>query len=108
MKAPGTTTPHRFAQLPDVPTVSELGFPGASITTWYGLFGPAQMNPELVDKIAQSLASEARRNPATKDRIVTGGIDPVFGSPADFAASLKREREQILSTAKLIGFEKDK
>ena len=108
LTALAVTTPHRFAQLPDVPTVSELGFPGASITTWYGLFGPAKMNPELVDKIAQSLASEARRNPATKDRIVTGGIDPVFGSPADFAASLKREREQILSTAKLIGFEKDK
>jgi len=108
LTALAVTTPHRFAQLPDVPTVSELGLPEASITTWYGLFGPAKMNPELVDKIAQSLASEARRNPATKDRIVTGGIDPVFGSPADFAASLKREREQILSTAKLIGFEKDK
>jgi tripartite-type tricarboxylate transporter receptor subunit TctC len=102
------TTPQRFAQLPDVPTVSELGFPGASITTWYGLFGPAKMPPELVDKIAQGLANEARRNPANKDRIVTGGIDPVFGNPADFAASLRKEREQILSTAKLIGFEKDK
>jgi tripartite-type tricarboxylate transporter receptor subunit TctC len=102
------TTPHRFAQLPDVPTMTELGFPGASITTWYGLFGPAKMNPALVEKIAQSLANEARRNPATKDRIITGGIDPVFGTSSDFAASLKKEREQILSTAKLIGFEKDK
>jgi tripartite-type tricarboxylate transporter receptor subunit TctC len=102
------TTPHRFAQLPDVPTVSELGFAGASITTWYGLFGPAKMNPELVEKIYQSLATEARRNPATKDRIISGGIDPVFGTPAEFATSLKKEREQILSTAKLIGFEKDK
>jgi len=102
------TTPHRFAQLPDVPTVSELGYAGASITTWYGLFGPAKMNPELVEKISQSLATEARRNPATKDRIISGGIDPVFGTPAEFATSLKKEREQILSTAKLIGFEKDK
>ena len=102
------TTTHRFAQLPDVPTVSELGYPSASINTWYGLFGPAKMSPELVDKIAQSLAHEARRNPSTKDRIITGGIDPVFGTPADFAAGLKKEREQIVSTAKLIGFEKDK
>ena len=102
------TTPQRFSQLPDVPTVSELGFASASITTWYGLFGPAKMKPELVEKIAQSLANEARRNPTTKDRIITGGIDPVFGSPADFAASLRKEREQIISTAKLIGFEKDK
>lgn len=102
------TTTHRFAQLPDVPTVSELGFASASINTWYGLFGPAKMNAELVDKIAQSLAQEARRNPATKDRIITGGIDPVFGTPSDFASSLKKEREQILSTAKMIGFEKDK
>lgn len=102
------TTTHRFAQLPDVPTVSELGYAGASINTWYGLFGPAKMSPELVEKIAQSLANEARRNPATKDRIITGGIDPIFGTPADFASGLKKEREQILSTAKLIGFEKDK
>ena len=102
------TTPHRFSQLPDVPTVSELGFSSASITTWYGLFGPAKMNSALVEKIAQSLANEARRTPATKDRIITGGIDPVFGTPADFAASLKKEREQIIATAKLIGFEKEK
>ncbi|WP_310628640.1 tripartite tricarboxylate transporter substrate binding protein [Limnohabitans sp.] len=102
------TTPQRFSQLPDVPTVAELGFSAASITTWYGLFGPSKMNPALVEKISQSLANESRRNPTTKDRIITGGIDPVFGTPAEFAASLKKEREQILSTAKLIGFEKDK
>jgi tripartite-type tricarboxylate transporter receptor subunit TctC len=102
------TTTHRFSQLPEVPTVSELGFPGASITTWYGLFGPAKMNPALVEKIAQSLANQARRNQATKDRIINGGIDPVFGTPAEFSNNLKKEREQIIATAKLIGFEKDK
>ena len=102
------TTPKRFSQLPDVPTVAELGFPSASITTWYGLFGPAKMAPELVDRIAQSLAKEAAQKPGTKERIVTGGIDPVFDTPADFAQALRREREQILSTAKQIGFEKDK
>ena len=36
---------------PELPTIAEAGVPGFSTTVWFALFGPANMPPELVDKI---------------------------------------------------------
>jgi tripartite-type tricarboxylate transporter receptor subunit TctC len=41
----------RMALLPDVPTVAESGVPGYVATSWFGLFGPAGMPPDVVAKI---------------------------------------------------------
>lgn len=38
----------RIAQLPDVPTMRELGFPDAEASAWFGLVAPARTNPEVV------------------------------------------------------------
>ena len=40
-----TGSTQRLAQLPDVPTVAEQGFPGFEMTQWYGLLAPANMQP---------------------------------------------------------------
>lgn len=46
------TRPHRLAELPDVPTLREVGWPDDfEITTWVGLFAPAKLKPELLKKI---------------------------------------------------------
>jgi tripartite-type tricarboxylate transporter receptor subunit TctC len=39
LRALAVTSAARFAGLPEVPTMNELGHPAAAITTWYGLFG---------------------------------------------------------------------
>jgi tripartite-type tricarboxylate transporter receptor subunit TctC len=106
LRALAVTSPTRFSGLPDVPTVTELGYPTASITTWYGLFGPARMAPELVEQISGTLI-KASRTGGTKDRIESSGVDAVLAPPAEFAAMLRREREQIAAVAKLIGFKKE-
>jgi tripartite-type tricarboxylate transporter receptor subunit TctC len=106
LRALAVTSPTRFSGLPDVPTVTELGYPTASITTWYGLFGPARMAPELVEQISGTLI-RASRATGVKDRIESSGVDAVLAPPAEFAAMLRREREQIAAVAKLIGFKKE-
>jgi tripartite-type tricarboxylate transporter receptor subunit TctC len=40
---------------PDLPTIAESGVPGFSVSTWFGLFGPAKMPAELVAKIREGV-----------------------------------------------------
>ena len=86
--------------------MAELGYPTASITTWYGLFGPANMPPELADKISRTVNAAARVGVA-RDRITASGVDPNLTSPAEFANSLRKERDQLNTVTKLIGFKKE-
>jgi tripartite-type tricarboxylate transporter receptor subunit TctC len=106
LKALAVTTETRLASLPDVPTMNELGYPAASISTWYGLFGPAHMPAELVEKISRTVRA-ATRQVGNKDKISLSGIDPVANSPAEFAQLLARERQQIIGIVKAIGFKKE-
>jgi len=41
----------RFKQFADTPTTQELGYPGFEAATWYGLMGPPNMSPSLVQRI---------------------------------------------------------
>ena len=91
---------------PDVPTFAELGMPGLSLVTWYGLFGPANVAPPLVDRIAGSITAAARPA-AMRDRMVGDGFEPVLTTPADFAKFLKADREQWLAVAKAINFKRE-
>jgi tripartite-type tricarboxylate transporter receptor subunit TctC len=106
LRALAVSSETRLALLPDAPTMTELGYPAATITTWYGLFGPANMAPELVEKISRTLVTAASGT-ATKEKITASGVDAVLNSPAEFVRSLAKEREQINAVVKLIGFKKD-
>ena len=106
LKALAVTTDTRMTSLPDVPTMNELGYPAASISTWYGLFGPAHMPQDLVEKISRTVRTTTR-TPVNKDKITISGIDPVANTPAEFAQLLARERQQINAIVKAIGFKKE-
>src|SRR5919206_3525615 len=60
------STPKRNAQLPDVPTPSEAGAKGAESPLWFGLWGPAGMNAQLVSKINADVR-KAPADPAVKE-----------------------------------------
>ena len=61
-----TGTTQRLAQLPDVPTVAEQGFPGFEMTQWYGLLAPSTMAKANVDKLAAASARAIREPAALK------------------------------------------
>jgi len=48
-------SPARSALAPDVPTFAEAGFPGFEFYTWYGLWGPANLPPNVVAAISHAL-----------------------------------------------------
>ena len=98
-----TGTPQRIAQLPDVPTVAEQGYPGFEMTQWYGLLAPAGLPQAHVDKLAAA-AVKAVQAPATVERFGADAAIAVGSSPAEFAAFIAKEQERwkpVIARAKI-------
>jgi tripartite-type tricarboxylate transporter receptor subunit TctC len=74
----------------DIPTVAESGFKDYAIATWFGLLGPANMPPELVNRIQRDTA-RLFNVPATKEKLTGMGVDLVLDTPEQFREYLKSE-----------------
>jgi len=83
----------RAPQIPDVPTVSESGFPGYNMITWNGLMAPAGTPAAIVERIAAEVA-KACKDPKFAERLVSIGVDPLGNSPKDFAAMIAADVPQ--------------
>jgi tripartite-type tricarboxylate transporter receptor subunit TctC len=87
IKALAVSGAARAAQLPEVPTVSESGFPLFKTMTWNGLMAPAKTPKDIVDRLAREIALAAK-DPRVMERLNAQGIEPVGNSPDEFAATL--------------------
>jgi len=77
----GVLERNRTPIAPNVPTFWEQGYQ-IEINTWYGLFGPKGMHPELVKTLNQNL-NEILKQPDIDARIRTLGATVVGGTPED-------------------------
>jgi tripartite-type tricarboxylate transporter receptor subunit TctC len=84
------TSPHRSSALPDVPTVAETVKPGFDVTGWFGILAPAGMEQSLVDQLNVEFA-KLLASPQVKTRLAGLGIDPIGGTPQQFAAMIASE-----------------
>jgi tripartite-type tricarboxylate transporter receptor subunit TctC len=80
----------RSALLPGVPTIAESALPGYEATNWNGLVAPAGMPAELVNRVNGDIVRVLGEAPV-RERLSSGGFDPIGDTPALFAATLKRE-----------------
>jgi tripartite-type tricarboxylate transporter receptor subunit TctC len=85
-----TSGEKRARQLPDVPTVAEQGYPGFHTETWNGYVAPAGTPREIVERIAREIAAGCK-DPAFVARLDKIGVDPVCGSPAEFAQAVRAD-----------------
>jgi tripartite-type tricarboxylate transporter receptor subunit TctC len=88
-----TGTTKRIAQLPDVPTVAEQGYPGFEMTQWYGLIGPSSLPQPILDKLAAA-AAQAVTAPGTVERLANDAAIPVGSTPAEFATFIAAEQKR--------------
>jgi tripartite-type tricarboxylate transporter receptor subunit TctC len=84
------TADPRWPDLPEVPTLAEAGFPQATNTIIYGVYGPAGLPAELVTRINTGLTEWLAR-PATRQAILAQGLNPTGGPQEDFAATVQSE-----------------
>src|SRR5204863_7895166 len=55
LKALAVTTPRRWVELPDVPTMAEAGVPGYEATPWLSISGPAGMPAPVVERLSAEI-----------------------------------------------------
>lgn len=76
----------RSALAPELPTLAEAVLPGFSSVTWFGLYAPRGMKPDLVGRIHDEF-EQALRTPEVVERLARSGVEPAQrGTPAQFAA----------------------
>jgi len=102
LKAIATTSATRAGVAPNVPTMAEAGLPGYELSLWYGLVGPAGMPLEVIDKLSR-IANEALKSEDVINALRTHGIDPLGGSPEDFAQFIASETEKMARVAAMGG-----
>jgi tripartite-type tricarboxylate transporter receptor subunit TctC len=91
MKAIATTAPSRLAELPNVPTMAEQGFPGIGTNAWQGMFAPAATPKPIIDKIYQSVAA-VLSNSQMKEQLSKQMLDVTLSSsPAQFQQLVEKE-----------------
>ena len=98
-----TGTTQRIAQLPDVPTVAEQGYPGFEMTQWYGMLAPASLPAPAADRLAAASA-KAVKDPGTVERLAADAAIPVGSTPAEFARFIAEEQKrwkQVVARAKI-------
>ena len=90
MRALAVTTPARFGQLPDVPTMVEAGLAGFDAQAWYGMFAPAATPKETIAFIADQL-DRVLKTPEIREAYRLAGVEPVGGTPASFDERVKSD-----------------
>jgi len=89
LRALGVTSLKRSPLVPELPAIAEV-VPGYESVTWFGMFGPKGLPADMVSKL-NSAVNQTLSDPEVKDKLSRLGIEPVGGSPAEFAAMLTRE-----------------
>jgi len=100
------TSAKRSAQLPDVPTVSESGYPGFEMTVWYGLCAPAK-TPKDVLAVLQNGVVKAIAAPDLRHRFADQGVEPRAVTGAEFDTFYKAEVSRWAKVVKEAGITPD-
>lgn len=84
------TSSKRSEDLPDVPTLAELGYKDINVDTWFGLLAPAGTPKEIVDRLNAEF-NKALQSPQLRKKLSNEGAEPVGSTPEKFAALIKEE-----------------
>lgn len=100
-------TAKRLPQFPEIPTMSEAGFPGFEETApWVGMLAPAKTAPAIVSKLNDAM-TKALTRPEVKTQLEKLGAVVIGDTPAEFATFLKRDFERWEAVIKAAAIKPD-
>jgi tripartite-type tricarboxylate transporter receptor subunit TctC len=101
VKVLAVTNTTRSTVLPEVPTVTEAGYPDLALDGLVGFFGP----PTMPERIREGIAADVREamDREVEERLDLTGQIPNFGGPAAFAAAVKEQRARLARAAQELG-----
>lgn len=94
LKPIAVTTLRREPETPDIPTLSESGFPGVEMEGYYGLVAPRGTPQTVIDRLAAEVA-DVMKTKAIIDRYRDLGLTIVAGTPQEFAARLVSDLDRF-------------
>lgn len=90
LRALAVGAPARMDALPDVPTLAELGYPAANLTSLFGVFAPGGTPAAVVDRLNAEI-NKALASPDVRARLSAADNVPTGGSAAAFAKQIAQE-----------------
>jgi len=87
LRAIAVTSAKRSAALPDLPTIAESGVPGFESVQWYGVFGPKNLPPAIVDRVWAE-RGKAVESPSVKAPLAQEGAELSVTGPQPLAQFL--------------------
>ncbi|MGO4815032.1 tripartite tricarboxylate transporter substrate binding protein [Cupriavidus sp. 2MCAB6] len=110
LKAFAVTTATRAAAFPELPTIAEagkgLGLEGFDISTWFGVFAPANTPKEIVDRLNHEIVAILKTDDM-KARLARIGAQPAPTTPEQFGALVQRELKKYAQIVKVSGAKVD-
>lgn len=98
----GVTTAKRVPSVPEIPTIAESGVPGYESYIWFGLFGPKNLDAQLVQRV-NAAVKVALETPAVRDRLNQLGNTPRYETPEQFRATVKADRAKWAAVVQRVG-----
>jgi len=83
VKAVAVTGKERSAELPQVPTMAEAGYPNVNVELWSGVFAPAATPPAVVDKLRKAFA-QTIADPGVAQKLRALAVNPGGATPDEF------------------------
>jgi tripartite-type tricarboxylate transporter receptor subunit TctC len=98
----GVTTNARSPNLPDIPSLGELGIKSDDLVTWMGLFAPTKTPRSIIDRLNSEI-HEFLRQPEIIGRLKTMGFEPYATTPEEFRDFFQREEKSSIEAARAMG-----
>jgi tripartite-type tricarboxylate transporter receptor subunit TctC len=89
----------RVPELPDVPTLVELGYPELVVTTWYSLSGPAGLPRDIVERLNREV-NKAMEVPKVRDHLAKEMVQTRPMTPQQMTAFMKGEVDKWVPVVK--------
>ena len=102
LRAIASTGEQRLVQRPDLPTMTELGYPVVA-GSWFGLYAPAKTPPAIIAKLDQAMKT-ALETPEVQKQFTSWGTRLAYGPPEVLAKKLRQEFEtqgKVIRAAKI-------
>jgi tripartite-type tricarboxylate transporter receptor subunit TctC len=90
LRALAVASRQRNDQLPDVPTMDELGVKNVYASSWYGLMAPKGLPQPILDKLSKA-TNAVLKNPEIRARMLDYGAEIGGGTPEDYTAFINEE-----------------
>src|SRR5205823_2355791 len=102
IKPLAVTSAKRVLELPDVPTVIEVGMPDLQVFTWTAIFAPASTPAEITTKLTSEL-QKAMEDSEVQEVFLKNGYELFPGSPASVTELIRSDLERWTAVVRATG-----